>query len=221
MPRQKIAAIVPAFNEEKNVGKVLGILLKVKEIDEVILVDDGSFDNTATVGTNLGARVIRLQQNIGKGGAMKKGFETTTAPIVAFFDADLIGLSVDHVAVLLEPVLQGKATMAIGVRDRLFNLPEVIARIMPLFSLGGERVMERTLFEGIPDKFMNGFAIEFALNYYCAARGGSIDYVSLKGLNHIVKEKKWGFVEGFINRLKMMWEILKIAAAIFINRDFT
>lgn len=219
--KEKIAAIVPAFNEEKNVGEVLKVLLSSKCLDEVILVDDGSDDKTAEVGKNLGAKVIKMKKNSGKGNAMKEAAGATDAEILVFFDADLMGLSEDHVLALVNPMLTENVAMCVGIRGRLWGLPRLIAKIDPLMAIGGERALRRFVFESIPEKFMQGFAVETALSYYCLVKKLPVEYVVLKNLSIITKEKKWGFVRGFKNRLKMIWQILKIRFTIlFSNNEF-
>ncbi|HEY0196431.1 MAG TPA: glycosyltransferase, partial [Methanobacterium sp.] len=61
-----ISVIIPAFNEEKTVGNVVKTVKKVSYIDEVIVVDDGSYDNTSKVAEKAGATVIQHVKNRGK-----------------------------------------------------------------------------------------------------------------------------------------------------------
>lgn len=68
-----ITAILPAYNEEVSIGSV--VLRTRKYADRVIVIDDGSLDNTAEVAEMAGAEVIRHPQNMGKGAALKTGFE--------------------------------------------------------------------------------------------------------------------------------------------------
>ena len=75
MANLKIAAIVPAYNEEKTVGQVLKTLLASNVADEVILVDDCSKDNTSEEGRRAGAKVVRLEKNHGEAGAMREGIK--------------------------------------------------------------------------------------------------------------------------------------------------
>jgi len=164
----KVAAIVPALNEEKNVGSVLKTLLSSKEVDEVILLDDGSTDRTSQIGRELGARVISLPKKggSGKGNAMKEAVNRTDADIVAFFDADLIGLSAEHVSSLILPVLENRSVMCIGARQRWGGLPGFFIKLDPLLAIGGERAMKRFVFDNMPVRFLKGFEVETALNYY-------------------------------------------------------
>ena len=68
----KITVGIPAFNEEKNIASIIQKLSQVA--DTVIVCDDGSTDNTAKIAEKMGAIVIRHQQNLGYGGAIRSLF---------------------------------------------------------------------------------------------------------------------------------------------------
>jgi len=214
--REKVAAIVPALDEEASVGEVLKVLLSSKILDQVIMVDDGSVDKTAEIGEKLGVEVVKLPKigGSGKGNAMKQGVKATDAKIIIFFDADLIGLSKEHISLLVEPMFKENIGMCVGIRDRMFGLPKLIAKIDPLLAIGGERVMRKELFEKIPDKFLKEFATETSFNYYCLAKKIPIKYVILEKLGVIIKEKKRGFLKGFASRIQMVCQIIKIRLTI-------
>lgn len=216
----KIAAIVPALNEEKNIGSVLKTLLESEDLNEVILVDDGSTDKTAEIGEKLGAKVLRLPVigGTGKANAMREGIITTNAEIIVFFDADLIGLTQEHISSVVGPLIKGEAEMCIGVRGRWGNLPKIIVKIDPLLAIGGERAMKRYVFEAIPKRFMQGFTVETALNFYCLANKLPVKYVELKNLDMVTKEKKWGFLKGLKSRVRMIWQMVKIRILIVTNK---
>jgi glycosyltransferase involved in cell wall biosynthesis len=112
----KVAAVIPAYNEATRLPRVLQVLTQSDSLHEIIVVNDGSLDNTAEVAQQFArVRVLNLPVNRGKGGAMFAGATATDADVILFFDADLIGLRTDHVAKLLEPVRKGEVAMAIGV----------------------------------------------------------------------------------------------------------
>lgn len=89
----RVSVIIPAKNEEMNIGLVLDDLNKtISQLNgyefEVILVDDKSTDRTGEVGSARGARVIRNQGPSGKGRALRIGFENSTGDILVMMDAD-------------------------------------------------------------------------------------------------------------------------------------
>jgi len=216
--RPKVAAIVPAYNEEKTIGNVLKTLKLAKELDEIIVVSDGSTDQTAQISKSFGVKVLEGPEREGKGRAMRKGVKNTDAGIIIFFDADLIGLSPEHVSQLVQPILKGEAEMVVGIRDRIGETPLFLLKIDPLLAFGGERAMRREIFENLPERFSRGFEIETALNFYCQINKLLVKYVKLKGLKMIVKEKKYGFLKGFRERLKMEFKILKVRILLLFHK---
>ncbi len=220
--KEKITAIVPAFNEEKNIGKVLKVLLTSKKLDEVIVVDDGSEDKTANVAEHFGANVISLKKNVGKAKAMRKGVENTDAEIIAFFDADLIGLSDHHINCLIDPVVRGQAVMSEGIRDRWWGLPALIDKMFPVtFAISGERVIKKFVFMDIPQKYIHNMTDGVVMNYYCEVNKLPIAFVLLKGLDIVVKENKIGIARALISRINMIIEFIKIRIMISLNKkDF-
>jgi len=179
---------------------------------EFILVDDGSMDRTAEIGEDLGIKVIRLPKvgGSGKGNAMKQGLKATNAQVVVFFDADLIGLTNEHITSLIQPMIDENAEMCVGIRGRLLGLPKLIAKVDPLIAIGGERAVKRGLLEKISDELVQGFTVESALNYYCLVKKLPVKYVVLKNLKVVTKEEKRGFIKGFISRIEMIFQIIRI-----------
>lgn len=110
---KRISVIIPAYNEAKRIGKVLS---KIPEfVDEVIVVDDGSEDSTSEVAKNHGAEVIRLEENQGKGAAMREGIKKVSGDIVIFMDADGQH-NPEEIEKLVSPILKGEADFVIGSR---------------------------------------------------------------------------------------------------------
>src|SRR3546814_6890517 len=71
---ERVLVIVPAWNEEQNVGLTVREILSADAAYDVVVVDDGSVDGTAAVARDAGARVLALPFNLGVGGAMRTGF---------------------------------------------------------------------------------------------------------------------------------------------------
>lgn len=83
-----LSIVIPAYNEQAIIGDVIaGLKEELKnENCEIIVVDDGSFDNTFEIATGLGVKVIRHEFNKGYGAALKTGIRNALGEIVLFFD---------------------------------------------------------------------------------------------------------------------------------------
>jgi len=88
----RVAIVIPAFNESGGVVKTIAELRSaLSELDgqyEIVLVDDGSTDDTAARAETTGVRVIRQPRNLGYGAALKAGIAATQSELVAITDAD-------------------------------------------------------------------------------------------------------------------------------------
>ncbi len=113
---QTVAAIVPAYNESENITRVLDVLVKTEIIDEIIVVDDGSSDNTCEVVSQYGEVKLLLNgTNHGKAYSMQKGVDHAKAEIIFFCDADLRDFSPEIATAIIDPVLQKVITICILV----------------------------------------------------------------------------------------------------------
>src|ERR1051326_2157712 len=114
--RLKVIAVIPAYNEAGHVGGTVRWIWD--HVDGVIVVDDGSCDQTATEASACGAYVVRHLVNRGLGGALRTGLKAALllkADIIVTLDADGQHLAADALAVA-EPVRRGEAAFAIGSR---------------------------------------------------------------------------------------------------------
>jgi glycosyltransferase involved in cell wall biosynthesis len=214
--KSKVAAIVPAYNEEKTIRPILETLKASSLIDEVILISDGSSDKTKEIGEQVGIAIShQLPIHSGKGKAMMHGVAHTDAPILFFFYADLVGLSEEHIKKVLLPVLRGEKVMNVAIRDRGPWLMKFSAHL-PL--IGGERAMRRHVFEDIPEKYKQGFMVEGALNYFCRSRKLAYGSVPCPGLKIRRKMQKVGFVKGLGQYIKMFYQVLKAIIVVRLAR---
>ncbi|MDQ2800928.1 MAG: glycosyltransferase family 2 protein [Armatimonadota bacterium] len=207
-PPMKVAAIIPAYNEEARIAAVLQTLARSSAIDEIIVVNDGSADATASVaGAVPGVQVITLPRNKGKGGAMREGATRTEADVLLFFDADLIGLTPEHVSDLLAPVCAGEATMAMGI----FRGGRLWTDMAQFFApaITGQRAILREVFLHIPDLEAVGYGIELAINDYVHSQGLIRRDITLRGVTHPMKEEKLGWARGAASRSRMYWQMLQ------------
>lgn len=115
----EVVAVVPAKDEELRIGATLAALEQLGAVGRIVVVDDGSRDQTATVAEwTGGVEVVRHDRNLGKAAAMTTGAaraaELAPGAPVLFADADLEG-SAAALGAILEPVLAGEAEMTIAV----------------------------------------------------------------------------------------------------------
>lgn len=202
----RVATVIPAFNEEKNLPQVLNAIKDCRDLTEVIVVNDGSSDRTSEVAKEFGCKVIDLPSNLGKGAAVMAGVKITDAPYIMLLDADLIGLRPDHIRSLLEPIEQGRAEMTIGIFKSGRTLTNLSQRLTPF--LNGQRVIKRDIFQKLPVLDVSRYGVDLILSRYAKKIGLKVARVELEEITQVMKEEKLGFVPGLIARLKMYWEVL-------------
>jgi len=121
----KLSVIVPVFNEENTIEKIIDRVKKVNIDKEIIIVDDGSTDGTREVlekWKDENIRVIHHRRNQGKGSAIRTAIPYIEGEVVVIQDADLEYNPEDYYR-LIEPILQGKAKIVYGSRFLKFNKP--------------------------------------------------------------------------------------------------
>lgn len=205
-----LTVVIPAYNEGERLRGVLDVLLRCNNVNEIIVVSDGSTDDTCEVARSFASVVvIELKQNVGKGGAMVAGAREASSEYIAFLDADLLGMTPEHFEALAAPVLSGEADMAIGVFKGGRPRTDWAQAIAPFIS--GQRVMRREDFLSIRGLEDTRYGVEVAITGHARKAGLRIRPVTLLGMTHPMKEEKIGFIPGTLSRLVMYWDILRIA----------
>ena len=167
-----VAVIIPAKNEAATIGAVLDtVLIHDQLVDELVVINDHSSDDTATVADHHGARVVRLEGPSGKGAAMNAGVAATTAQILVFLDADVLNTTADYVARLVQPLLERPATQLVkGFYERpLHNMPTGGGRVNELTA----RPILSLLYPGLGE-------IRQPLAGETAARRGALEAITLE-----------------------------------------
>jgi len=192
MDKNMILALVPGYNEAQRIAAVVntaGTHLPV------LVVDDGSSDNTRGVAEAAGAQVIRQEPNQGKGAALRAGFRWALAngyEAVITLDADGQHDPAE-IPGFLDAYTQNKADLIIGARD--FSQMPAVRRWanttgQKLFSwaLGkpvrdnqsGYRLISRRLMEAVLESAESGFEFEVEMIVVCVRRGMKLDWVSIR-----------------------------------------
>jgi glycosyltransferase involved in cell wall biosynthesis len=112
----RVSFLIPAFNEEATIGEVLERIAALGLDAQVVVVDDGSTDETAAIAEAHGATVIR-QKNAGKGAAIRAAIAVIDGDIAVIQDADM-EYDPAEVPELIDPIVKGVADVVYGSRLR-------------------------------------------------------------------------------------------------------
>lgn len=209
-----LAVIIPAYNEEATIARTVAAVARVRAVEEIIVVDDGSRDGTFEAARQAGAAVLRLPFNCGKGHALNCGYGATKAPYLAFIDAD-VGETAVELAKLWEPVEAGIFDMAVGKFAALsrkggFGLVKGLARwgcerlagCRLSAPLSGQRVLDarimRQLYPLAPD-----FGVEIDLTVRALLAGFRLGEVPV-AMAHRATGRN---LAGFWHRGRQFWHV--------------
>jgi len=214
----KTSIIICTYNEEKTIADVVNSTCNLNPDSEIIIIDDGSTDNTESILKDLSGKFCfsyeRLQENHGKSWAMAHGVEMATNEVILFFDADVSNIKKEHFDSLLDPVMNGSADLVLGQPSETL----IDYRINPFKSLTGERaLLKNDIMPVLNDIRHIRFGIETFLNLYYQAQGKKIKYVLLKDLKHpSTYQKSDSFT---LATKKYLKEGKEIAQTILDNQD--
>ena len=220
-----IIACIPAYNEEKTIAKV--ILKTRKYVDKVIVCDDGSTDMTAEIAEAVGAEVIRLEKNFGKGVALKVLLERALelgANVMVTLDADGAH-DPGEIPLILKPILASnpEADLVLGSRfmegscsfvsrlnyvgNRLINWLILLLTGKRLTdSQSGFRAFKARVLDSL-DLVSKGYEVESEFTIKCIKHGYSILEVPIRCRKSPRASRLDVFKDGF----KILYTVLKTA----------
>ena len=209
-----VSVVIPAFDEAATVGGCVTAALLHPDVDEVIVVDDGSTDGTGDVAELAGAHVVRLEQNGGKAEALDAGVRAARQNVILFLDADVTGHTNETLSSIMQPVIDRRYEMYVGVHARSTVWLNQLLHIFPI--IGGERALTRRLWESVPTLHKVGFQIEIAMNYTSKLFKRGMGFELIRGTAHHTKEQKYGFVVGMWRRLGMVGDVVSISFRLYV-----
>jgi len=209
-----VSVVIAAYDEAATVAECVRSVIGHPAIGEVIVVDDGSSDDTAARARAAGAKVVELPSNRGKGAALEAGIRAARGETLLLLDADVTGLTPEAVSRILQPVLAGEVDMHVGLRARKTLWLNRLLHVFPI--IGGERALTRALWLQVPERHKRGFRIEIALNYTAKRCGKGMGFALVEGLVHRTKERKFGVWRGILRRLHMIGEVVAVSWSLYI-----
>ena len=204
-----VTCIIAAYNEEGRIHNVLQAALACKDITEIIVVDDGSTDGTASaVKQYPSIQLISLPENKGKSFAVAVGFERAGGDIIVMLDADLLGVTSESIHRLLAPVMSGQVDVTMSLRGHSI----LFYRLLGLDFITGERVFYKRLFAEYLDtiKALPSYGLEVFMNRVVISKRASLAIVSWSRVTSPRKIAKLGFFAGLKGDMETMRHVLSV-----------
>jgi len=207
---QHVTAIIPAYNESGRIGNVLAALTGVAEIDRIIVVDDGSTDQTAyeviqAIASDRRIELMRMPSNRGKGEAVLAAVRASQSAALLMLDADLMALHPQHVRDLIAPVTTGNADMTLGLFRGGHFTTDFAHWATPWLT--GQRCLKTEMFHFLTEETATGYGLEIALTVAAQVHDYRVVRVILRGVWHPSSEFHRGWTEALRMRRRMHSEI--------------
>ena len=217
-----ISIIIPAYNEEVKIKDTLESIKGLEEINEIIVVDDGSTDKTTKIASEVNSEkiiVLKLDKNRGKGYALNYGLKIAmkNADIIGFLDADL-GSSANDIKKLISPIINDEADVIIAkfppakkkgglgfvkglAKESVFEMTGVELDA----TLSGQRLFKKEVLEKF-DEIPFGYGVEVGMTIDILKYGYKIKEV----LVNMTHNETGRDLKGFIHRGKQYYHIKKV-----------
>lgn len=191
-----ISVIIPVLNEESTIAEVVKVAKNCSRVDEVIVVDDHSIDDSIAKAKAAGASVITSTKR-GKGISMREGLLISKNPIVVFLDSDIDSYAADIIDKMTQPIIDGQADFVKSTFGRKAGrVTELVAK--PLLSLlfpqadqfeqplSGMIASKREFFEKI--KFEEHYGVDIGILIDMIQLGAGIVEINIGSITHKSKQ---------------------------------
>lgn len=193
----KITLLIPFYNEDNRIFETLGLMVQVKNVYEIICVDDGSNDQNYKKIKKLypKIKVLRLEKNQGKSSAILFGLVAVQTQWVFFLDADLKNLQISEIQEAISAVIDSKSLDMLVLRRS--NYAVFVTAIRHDILMSGERILQtkdalevfKNPFGGKPP---TGYQLEVAINLYMLEKNKNC-YWQQTSIANSYKIDKWTF----------------------------
>lgn len=205
----RTTCIIPFYNEEYRVFQVLEVVTEIKNIAQIICVDDGSDDDTADLIEQYYPQVklIRLPYNQGKAAAIRHGLKFAKYENILLMDADLQSINKLEVEKAIRAIAHYNLDMLIL---RRINAPWFVKFDRGDILLSGERIVKKKDLIKILNQEVNRYQVELAINLYMQKHKRNVRWMPWSATN-TYKAKKIGLVEGYKKEFEMFTDIVLYA----------
>jgi glycosyltransferase involved in cell wall biosynthesis len=191
MTTPSLSIIIPAYNEAETIGPLVQRLREVYRQAEIIVIDDGSTDDTAAAAGQSGAMVYRHPYNIGNGAAVKSGIRVSTGDILVFMDADgqhdpadiqrMLSLFPDYDMVVGARSLKGQASFGRAFGNKAFNLLASYVAKFPVQDLtSGFRALKSDIARSFTYLLPNTYSYPTTITLGVLRSGRSLKYIPIE-----------------------------------------
>lgn len=216
MSRNKhCTAIVPAYNESRTIKSVILALKGCSYIKQIIVISDGSTDDTNNIVGKLNVELIVNKKNLGKSESVKIALKKAKYDTIFLCDADLVNLTHDICSKIIRPVINSKADMSVGLRNygKVWNKIQILL----ISPISGERALKKsTMIKASRSKFFYGFGMEIVMNKYIKKHRLKLKQ-SVFNYHQTLSTKKIGFISGAVKYLRYGIQLIKTNIAFFLK----
>lgn len=207
----KTTCIIPAYNEEKNITRVLDIAT-MYPFNEIILADDGSTDNTLSIikqyhQTNKKIKILQNKQNQGKTATIINSIKLSKHKLIIILDSDLIHLTQANIDTLITSITTEKYDMTI--LDRAGDCKAIWGFTNCARFFGGERAFWKKDFLAMNLPKNSGFLLEIILNLHYIKQNKKIKTIYCENLYCVQDFKKRGMLAGIKHYSIMGYQIVR------------
>ncbi len=205
---EKVSVVIAAFNEATRIANVLQAVQHHPLIDEVIVINDGSADNTSEIVKQFDVTLIENEHNMGKTLTVKRGIEAARNNLIMMLDADLKGLDEESITNLIKPVVDKQVDWTLSLRGNSFGY----MRFFQMDWVSGERVIPK---EMLMDPYVwsrpdVGYGLETLMNKSFLDKNKTFISVYLPNLKVTSKAEKIGLIGGWVGEYKMVKQITRV-----------
>lgn len=215
---KKYSCLITAYNENPRILEVLKAVLQIKNVSEVVCVDDGSSDNTSSViESNFPmVKLIKHKVNKGKVEAMKTAVNVSKNENLLLLDADLVNLKIQEVERALG-VFENNNLDCLIMLTEADKYNKFIRKIFKGTSyVAGDRIIKKEILEKVLlDRTLKNYGLEIAENKYLINNNNNVARFQLSAID-LGKNSKYGFIKGTIGEIKMWRDIFSTAGIKFL-----